>query len=177
MPFDRLIDTVDAWAGRAGRSDVFAQIGRSTLDPSHMTTTAFLDPIEFRQRLFEADVVITHAGMGTILSALELEKPTIVMPRRGELAETRNDHQIGTARRFAESHGLAVAWTEQDLTTQLESVDAIPIPRRVSSHASTELLDHLRQFIRGESVTFPRLVPAPPPTAQPTLETQDRKAA
>ena len=32
-PFDRLISTVDQWAGENGRSDVVAQVGRSTLEP------------------------------------------------------------------------------------------------------------------------------------------------
>ncbi len=167
MPFDRLIHTVDEWAGRTGEKDIFAQIGRTGMQPSHMRYTPFLDPTEFRQRLFDAHIVITHAGMGTILSALELGRPVVVMPRRGELHETRNDHQVGTARTFARTHHVAVSWDEQALARQLDHLDEVPIPDRVSSHASTELLDHLRQFIHGEPMQLPRFHPAPEPAEIP----------
>ena len=100
MPFDRLVRTVDDWAGRAGRSDVFAQIGHTRWRPRHLQWTAFIEPDEFRARAREAAVLVAHAGTGSILTALELGRPILVMPRRADLRETRNDHQIATATRF-----------------------------------------------------------------------------
>src|ERR671918_56534 len=74
-PFDRLIQAVDNWAGQVGRQDVFAQIGRSRVRPRYIESTAFLDPPTFGVRLRSADVVVSHAGMGTILTALSYTKP------------------------------------------------------------------------------------------------------
>ena len=71
MPFDRLVQAVDEWAGARSRSDVFAQIGSEGIPPSNIEFTRFLEAAEFKRRIREADVVISHAGMGTILSALE----------------------------------------------------------------------------------------------------------
>ena len=92
---------VDAWTGTRASMPVFAQIGDTRWHPGHMEWTPRLSPCDYRQRLSEADAVVTHAGMGTILTALEFGKPVLVMPRRGELLETRNDHQLGTAAAFA----------------------------------------------------------------------------
>ena len=99
--FDRLIRTVDRWAGLRGRTDVFAQTGPSAYRPIHIRSKPFIDPIEFRQHVELASLVIAHAGMGSIITALELGKRIIVMPRRADLGEHRNDHQVATAKRFA----------------------------------------------------------------------------
>ena len=151
MPFDRLVRCVDKWAASRGRDDVFAQIAVTDWRPSHIRWSAFLDPSECRRCLFEADVIIAHAGMGTILTALEFCKPILVMPRRGDLKETRNDHQFGTARAFAEADRVTVAWNEQELLESLDHLDSIPAPKQIASHASLELLTTLRGFIRPDT--------------------------
>ncbi|MHC4774842.1 MAG: glycosyltransferase [Planctomycetota bacterium] len=150
MPFDRLMRSVDAWAATRGGNDVFAQIGDTTWRPGHMQWTAILKPCDFRQRLYEADVVVTHAGMGTILTALEFGKPVVVMPRRGDLAETRNDHQLGTAAAFAEAGLVSVAWNERELPEVLQHFQDVAAPTRAGSHASLRLLSTLKQFIHDD---------------------------
>jgi UDP-N-acetylglucosamine transferase subunit ALG13 len=47
--------------------------------------------------------------MGTILSAAELGKPVILMPRRAKFGEHRNDHQQDTAREMARLSNVTVA--------------------------------------------------------------------
>jgi len=149
MPFDRLTSCVDRWAASRGTNDVFAQIGITDWRPAHMDWATMLDPPEYRQRIFEADAVITHAGMGTILTALEFGKPMVVMPRRGTLRETRNDHQVGTARALAADGRVTVAWDEHELAAWLERLDQVEVPARIASHASIGLLTAVRDFIRG----------------------------
>src|SRR5688500_9921748 len=89
MPFDRLVRAVDAWA--EGRTDVVAQIGESAYVPKTLRWTRFLEPEAFRRHYAEAKVVVAHAGTGSIITALQIGKPIIVMPRRAALRETRND--------------------------------------------------------------------------------------
>lgn len=167
MPFDRLVRAVDAWAAARGRRDVFAQIGATPWRPRHIQWAAKLDAGEFRQRLFEADAVVTHAGMGTIIEALQFGKPLLVMPRRGDLRETRNDHQFGTARAFADAGRLAVAWEEEDIAAGLDALERMPAPQRIPSHASLALLTAVRSFIRGPaSAAMPgAAIPFPAATA------------
>ncbi len=149
MTFDRLTSCVDRWAASGDAPDVFAQIGITDWRPAHMDWAAMLDPSDYRQRLFEADAVITHAGMGTILTALEFGKPMIVMPRRGALRETRNDHQVGTAKALAADGLVTVAWDEHELSAWLQRLDQVAAPARIASHASIALLTAVRDFIRA----------------------------
>jgi UDP-N-acetylglucosamine transferase subunit ALG13 len=152
MPFDRLTCAVDRWAASRGTSDVFAQIGVTDWRPAHMDWTSFLDPPDYRRRLYEAQVVITHAGMGTILTALEFGKPIVVLPRRGDLRETRNDHQVGTARALSEGGLITAAADEHELLRWLNRLDRVPASPRIASHASLSLLTAVRDFARGRTV-------------------------
>ena len=152
MPFDRLVHSVDLWAWMRARGDVFAQIGETTFRPRHLEWKAFLDPIDFRRRLAEAEVIVTHAGMGTILTALEFGRPIVVLPRRADLRETRNDHQWDTAAALEETGRVLVARDEQELLQHLDRTDELPLPSRITSHASLRLLNALKAFIRGEAI-------------------------
>ena len=80
MPFDRLIAAVDHWAEVSGCTDIFAQIGDTEFRPKHLRWTQFVNPDQFRELVESADLVVAHAGMGSVLTALELGKPIIVMP-------------------------------------------------------------------------------------------------
>lgn len=147
MPFDRLVSAVDEWAHQSGRNDVFAQIGDSVLKPQHIRWEPFLEPPRFRQVAQESSVIIAHAGTGSILTAMELGKPVIVMPRRGELLETRNDHQVETAKRFRELGRIDVAMNEDELREILTDINRVRTPKVVGPHASPELLGAVRDFL------------------------------
>jgi UDP-N-acetylglucosamine transferase subunit ALG13 len=147
LPFDRLVLTVDQWAKARGRTDVFAQIGASITPPSFIQWTDRLDPREFQSRMRDADVIIAHAGMGTILSALSLGKPVLVFPRRGDLKETRNDHQVATVRRFSAAGMIAAAETEAELIAQLDRLTELIAFPKISPVASPTLVSAVNDFI------------------------------
>jgi UDP-N-acetylglucosamine transferase subunit ALG13 len=147
VQFDRLIRTVDKWAGTRGRTDVFAQTGPSEYHSQHIYTKPFIDPTEFRNRVESASLVIAHAGMGSIITALELGKQIIVMPRRASLREHRNDHQFATAKQFAEQGRIKVALTEQELVDKLDQLEVLHEAERLSEQASPYLIATIRTFI------------------------------
>jgi UDP-N-acetylglucosamine transferase subunit ALG13 len=147
LPFDRLVRVVDGWAYDTGRDDVFAQIGHTPWRPKHIEWTNFLQPAEFARRFTEADVVIAHAGMGTILSALQWKKPILVMPRQTSLGEVRNDHQIATARHLAAQGKINVAMNEDELRAKLSGLRELQPRDRIGPYASESLLNALREFI------------------------------
>ena len=149
LPFDRLVGVVDRWAATRGDADVFAQVGPSGLRPRAIAWERFVSPAECRERMRAADAIVAHAGMGTILTALELGTPIVVMPRRAALGEHRNDHQLATARRFAEQGSIAVAFDEAELHARLDALgaDGPSGRRRIGRHAEGPLVDALRAFI------------------------------
>jgi len=147
-PFDRLVRAVDEWAGSRERTDVFAQIGKSRYAPRHMEAVPFLSPSEFRERVRAARLLVAHAGMGSIITALEAGKPIILMPKWARLGEHRNDHQIATAKRFGQKQGVIVAWDEKDLVVKLEHEEALLSPSTIAKEASPELIATIRDFIQ-----------------------------
>lgn len=145
-PFERMVAAVDAWAKSRGREDVFAQIGAGT-EPEHIRFADGLSPAEFSRHLEEADAIVGHAGMGTILSALSLGKPVLVLPRRASLGEHRNDHQLATAERFEALGRVTVVWEAEQLPAALDKLGGAVERERLGQFASPELLDRLRAFL------------------------------
>lgn len=147
MPFDRLIQAMDDWACRAKHKDVFAQVGDSRFVPSSMRWARSVSGKEFRDRVSAAELVVAHAGTGTILTSLELGTPILVMPRFAKLRETRNDHQVATAKRFSELGKVSLANNEKELPVMLDRLTEIKGGPRITSEASEELLQFVRKFI------------------------------
>ena len=147
MPFDRLVRTVDEWANVHGSINIFAQIGQSEYKPRCFQAVKFLNGAEFRERVRAATLVVSHAGIGSIITALEFGKPLLVMPRRGNLKETRNDHQVATAQYLAKQGRIAVAFNETELLARLDRMEDILGGQPISDVASHGLVDAVQSFI------------------------------
>jgi len=155
LAFDRLIRTVDNWVGARGDVAAHAQIGPTAFAPRHMTSDRFVSPEAFLRLATAADVIVAHAGTGSILAGLEARRPVIVLPRRAELGEHRNDHQLATADRLGHLEGIHVAWDENQLTRLLERANRLDRPQSgLGPHASSTILRALSDFINlGSPVT------------------------
>jgi exopolysaccharide biosynthesis glucuronosyltransferase PssE len=150
LAFDRLVGAVDRWAATRSGADVFAQIGPSALRPRHIRHQRFMTPAECRERMLAAEAIVAHAGMGTVLSALEMGTPLLVMPRRAALGEHRNDHQLATAHQFSQLGSLSVAFDEAELHRKLDALDRLAASNRIGPHAPDPFIAALRAFIGGE---------------------------
>lgn len=148
LPFDRLITAIDTNAAKM-EQEIFAQIGHKSITPQHITCKDFITPKEYNEYFLQADLIIAHAGMGTIISAMEHNKPIIVMPRRCSFGEHRNDHQFSTAKRFGELGYITVAQDEQELVCYLQDIDTFigSWKSREKTNVSPQLLEAVRAFI------------------------------
>ncbi|MDA3970415.1 MAG: glycosyltransferase [Desulfobulbaceae bacterium] len=149
LPFDRLIRTVDEWARGNNRSDVFAQTGKTEWLPTHIEAAPFLSPQEFQDKFAAADLIVAHAGMGTIINALEYGKPILVMPRKASLGEHRNDHQLATANRFLALNYVDVAFDEEELIEKLNDFckSNHELVKPIGPSANPELIKTIQQFV------------------------------
>lgn len=149
IAFDRMMAVVDDWAGSVSET-VFAQVGPTSRKFSNLQTAPFLGPDEFEQSFARADLIVAHAGMGSILSALALGKPIIIMPRRASLGEHRNEHQVATARRLATLQGVSVAWDESELRELLNKRGSIVesgTTLKISESAPEKFLLALKELV------------------------------
>jgi UDP-N-acetylglucosamine transferase subunit ALG13 len=115
FPFDRLIEITDRLAAAMPEQRFFAQIGESTYEPRHMDFARRLNRPEFTRHVAESDLIIAHAGMGSVITALEAGKPIIIVPRILELGEHTTDHQMATARWLQGRPGIHVVMNDADL--------------------------------------------------------------
>lgn len=145
--FDRMVKVVDAWAAERGRGDVFAQIGENGWEPKSIPFTRLLDPREFKERFAAARVIVGHAGMGTILSALHGGKPILVMPKKASLGEHRNEHQTATAVRLHALGKINVAFDETELREKLDQLDEMLAKETIAPVAGGGLVEGIRNFI------------------------------
>ena len=69
---------------------------------------------ELNAAMAEADVVVSHAGIGSTLCAFDAHRCPLIVPRRAAHGEHVDDHQTEIARRLGET-GLVVARSVEDL--------------------------------------------------------------
>ena len=145
--FDRLLSIIDKWAGNQKVYAVVAQMANSDINFKNMTCFDYLEPDDFNEYFNNADVIIGHAGMGTIISSLENGKKLVVFPRLLKYNEHRNDHQLHTAKGFEKLGLINVAYTENELLKYLDNLHSISKKSRIDNNAEQKLLDKLSTFI------------------------------
>lgn len=99
FPFERLIREMDRLVGEGIiRDEVVAQIGVSGYEPQHMKWHRFMDKERFDSMITDCDLLVTHAGEGSIMTGLLKKKTVIAVPRYERLGEHVSDHQLEIAR-------------------------------------------------------------------------------
>jgi UDP-N-acetylglucosamine transferase subunit ALG13 len=95
QPFDRLLQYADeAIASLTTPVTGVCQYGGSQVRPRSLSSKETLSRAEFDTEIANADVIICHAGVGTLWSALREGHRPLVVPRLGSLGEHVNDHQL-----------------------------------------------------------------------------------
>jgi UDP-N-acetylglucosamine transferase subunit ALG13 len=152
LPFDRLILALDDWAAQNPQFDTLAQTGRTAQRFGHLRSVESMDQSEFARAFAQARVIVAHAGMGTILSATEIGKPILLLPRRAAFGEHRNDHQIDTAAKMAALPNVTVLQDAGELAGTLTRLLASSQDVAAgSAQASPALIANLRRFIFAPS--------------------------
>lgn len=142
FPMDRILRELDLLVQESpqGVYDIFAQTGYSKYRPGNFAWQAFLPAQEYAQRIREADLLITHAGAGTMLSALSQQKRIIVCPRKKKLREHVDDHQQQLARKFQEM-GCILVLDGQPLREMIDRAMQYPfVPYRSAPSQLPQLL-------------------------------------
>lgn len=151
LPFERLIKAIDLWAKNKPDVEVVMQTGETVYEPSYCKFIAFTDPQEWDALFNRADLIISHAGMGTILKSLDYAKPLIIMPRLAAYGEHRNDHQLATAERFKHFSSIKVVENEVALTSIIENPPLAGALDGAENENLNNLISALKNFIQTHS--------------------------
>lgn len=144
-PFDRFIKIIDEVAPLIDE-EIIAQVFNCGFTPQNIKTFDFLPPDEFNDLFQKARIIVSHAGMGTIISALQKHKPIIIFPRIAAIGEHRSEHQLATARKFKELGSVYVAMNEEELQQLLLKKD-LHCLNEIGNTASESLVKSIGDFI------------------------------
>lgn len=149
FPFERLMVMVAGWAVKnpAVTDEIYCQVGPGGKSVEPIPSSEFLTPEEYNKIITQADVLVAHAGIGSILSAYEKNIPIIIMPRKSDLGEHRNNHQASTSREFSARKGVYVANSEKELHHLLDVRKALDKPG--STLPECLMVNKIRSFIKG----------------------------
>jgi UDP-N-acetylglucosamine transferase subunit ALG13 len=139
--FDRLLRCIEALSFE---ESFVVQYGSSNVRPRGTTSVGFMPFADLLAHIREARAVVTHAGVGSTMTALSAGKRPIVMPRRRRFGEAVDDHQVELAQRLAEAGLVVIAEDAEDLEAALR---APPYETRASAHSETALNRDLRAYL------------------------------
>ena len=142
LPFPRLMK---ALALLPPGEPIFAQTGPDCGNYP-FATVVNLSPGDWAKRARDSRVIVAHAGMGTVLMAIKIGKPLVVVPRDAGLGEHRNNHQKATARKLARRDGIYVVWNPAELGAVLHRPLETPT-LGLHRTAHQKLIENVREFL------------------------------
>ncbi len=99
--FVRLLEKIDQLINNGLIKDkVIVQAGFTKYNSENMEIFDLISQDEFNDLMDKADIIITHGGVGNIISALEKNKKVIAVPRLAKYGEHINDHQTQIIAKF-----------------------------------------------------------------------------
>lgn len=116
LSFDRLLEKVDFLIKEKKIKDkVIMQIGNSSYEPKHAEWFRFESYEKMKDLMKKSEIIITHAGVGSILTAMIMKKKLIVVPRTKKYNEHVDDHQVEFSKHLNKEYGVTVVFDIKDL--------------------------------------------------------------
>ncbi|AAM05569.1 beta-1,4-galactosyltransferase [Methanosarcina acetivorans C2A] len=105
--FDRLVKKMDEIAGKIDEK-VIMQIGNTKYKPVNAEYFEFAEYSKIQKLNSDARIIVSHAGVGSILTAFEQKTHLIIFPRLKRYNEVVDDHQLQIAKELAENPNVTV---------------------------------------------------------------------
>ena len=99
--FHRLLEEIDRLIEIGKINDeVIVQAGYTKYKSQNMKIVDFVSNDEIEKLEQQADCIITHGGVGSIIGSIEIGKKVIAVPRLKQYGEHVNDHQLDIIESF-----------------------------------------------------------------------------
>lgn len=121
--FTRLLEAVqENINNKTINEEVIVQAGFTKFDSKDMKIFSLIDKEKIGKLQDKADLIISHGGVGSIVSSLEKGKKVIVVPRLKKYGEHVNNHQIQIAKKFSKDGYVKSVINEKDLGKAIQSM-------------------------------------------------------
>ena len=113
--FHRLLEEIDRLIEKNIITDeVIVQSGYTKYNSKNMKIFELISKVELNKLQDKADLIITHGGVGSIISSIKKGKKVIAVPRLHEYNEHVNNHQQDIIKLFdAKGHIIGIDSVEQ----------------------------------------------------------------
>ena len=131
------------------KEEVIVQAGYTKYITHKMRIIDLMSQKQLNEFQDEADLIITHGGVGSIISSIEKGKKVIAVPRLHEYGEHVNNHQLDFARKVAQRQkSIIVIENIEDLkhtVLNYEDITKLMSPEITSNNAAFN--DNFKQIV------------------------------
>ena len=134
--FNRLLEKLEKCIkNRIINDEVIVQAGYTKFNSDYMKTFDFISTTDLYDLQRKADIIITHGGVGSIVSSLKMNKKIIAVPRLHEYGEHVNNHQIDIVEMFGKKCYIIACKEVDKLEDALKKVKNF-VPEKYESGTS-----------------------------------------
>ena len=148
--FDRLLKILDNLCKKnvICSDDLIVQIGKSSYKPQNYKILDLLNRDEYEKYVHKCDIMICHAGTGSVVPALKMGKKIIVFPRLSKYGEHIDDHQLDLCKIFTEQKYVLCAKNEKELEECIKKIDKFHPKKFISNseNFTNNLIEYLEKM-------------------------------
>ena len=132
--FERLLKAIDkAIDNKVIKDKVIVQAGCTKYESKNMEIFSLIPKEKFEELVEQCDFLITHGGVGSILTGLNKNKKVVVVPRLAKFKEHGNDHQLQIVENFGKMGYIIPVNKMEDLEKAIKSVKTFKPNKFVSN--------------------------------------------
>ncbi len=143
QPFNRLFKEVNKLTNKYSFT---CQTGSSNVVLTNCDAFSYTKDLD--QYIDNADLIITHAGVGSIMKCLKNNKKFIVVPRLSSFSEHVDDHQLEMAKYVCDNNYCAVVYNIEELEEFILNEIKIDRAKFISNQDYFNL--KLNEMLKGE---------------------------
>ena len=144
--FDRLLKAIDKEIDKGNiKEKVIVQSGFTKYKSANMEIHDLFDKEDFDKNIKSCNLLITHGGVGSILTGLKNDKVVIACPRLSKYNEHMNDHQVQIISKFS-NEGLLLAYNENDDLNEILKKSKEFKPKKYKSNTQN-MINLIENFI------------------------------
>lgn len=147
--FHRLLEKIDELIEKKVIDEkILVQSGYTKYESKNMRVFDLIPQEELERYQEQADLIITHGGVGSIISSIKKGKKVIAVPRLHEYQEHVNNHQKQIVESFRKKgYIIGINGVEELEEAIIKMQDFIPIKYDSNSQGNRKMLELIEKFI------------------------------
>lgn len=147
--FHRLLEKMDELIEKGVITEkVMVQEGYTKYESNNMRIFDLIPQEELERYQEQADLIITHGGVGSIISSIKKGKKVIAVPRRHEYQEHVNNHQEQIVESFnKKGYIIGIKQVEELEEAIIKMQNFTPVTYEVKEKGNTKIITLIEEFI------------------------------